>query len=119
MPRQMQTSLTCALTEWEMRLHNERPLSAGQSESSRPPVGDAGASLKLLLFGDAHQSHSRESEGSIMAICNARMSGQGRLCWKLQDASSIYKLGTSADYALCGAKTKVAHSSWSPHALRR
>ncbi len=79
----------------------------------------AGASLKLLLFGDAHQSHYRESEGSIMAICNARMSGQGGRCWKLQDASSIYKLGTSADYALCGAKIKVAYSLWSMCALQR
>ena len=103
----------------------ERPHLTLQLESSRLPVGDvvagwhAGASLKLLLFGDAHQSHYRESEGSIIAICNARLSGQGGRCWKLQDASSIYKLGTSADYALCGAKMKVAHSSWSMYTLRR
>ena len=100
-----------------MRLHDERPHFAVQSEPSHPPAGDAqagwraGASLQLLLFGDAHQSHYRESEGSIVALCNARMSGQGGHCWKIQDASSIYKLGTSADYALCGAKIKVAHSS--------
>lgn len=101
----------------------ERPHLTLQSESSRLPNGaagwHAGASLKLLLFGDAHQSHYRESEGSIIAICNARLSGQGGRCWKLQDASSMYKLGTSADYALCGAKIKVAHSSWSMYTLRR
>ncbi|CAK0761581.1 hypothetical protein CVIRNUC_002874 [Coccomyxa viridis] len=80
--------------------------SSGQAYSAWQISDLTGASLKLLLFGDAHQSHYRESEGSIMAICNARMSGQGGRCWKLQDASSIYKLGTSADYALCGAKIK-------------
>ena len=64
----------------------------------------------MFLFGDAHQSLFRESEGSIMAICNARASaggpGQG-VSLKVSDPSSVYKLGTSADYALCGARTKV------------
>lgn len=50
-----------------------------------------------------------------MAICNARVSAdsKGGLSMKVQDPSSIYKLGTSADFALCGAKKKVA-SSFTP-----
>lgn len=71
----------------------------------------------MLLFGDAHQSLYRESEGSIVAICNARASsgGPGRgVSLKVADPSSVYKLGTSADYALCGARTKVGDSCGRP-----
>ena len=76
-----------------------------------------GVTVTLLLFGDAHQSLYRESEGSVMAICNARASsgGPGKgISLKVADPSSVYKLGTSADYALCGAKTKVGDSRGHP-----
>jgi len=66
--------------------------------------------VTLFLFGDAHQSLYRESEGSIMAICNAQVSagGQGKdISMKVSEPSSVYKLGTSADFALCGARKKV------------
>lgn len=77
--------------------------------------------MTVYLFGDAHQSLYRESEGSVMAICNARVSagGEGRgLCMKVQDPSSVYKLGTSADFALCGARKKASLSSRSTCSLQ-
>ena len=76
--------------------------------------------VTVYLFGDAHQSLYRESEGSVMAICNARVSavGEGRgLCMKVQDPSSVYKLGSSADFALCGARKKASLSPDSTRSL--
>jgi hypothetical protein len=74
--------------------------------------------MKVYLFGNAHQSLYKESEGSVMAICNARVSTGGEahgLSMKVQDPSSVYKLGTSADFALCGARKKASLSFHSKH----
>ena len=63
----------------------------------------------MFLFGDAHQDHFRESEGSVVAIFNASADsdGKGGLSLKVNEPSSILKLATSSDFALCGSRKKV------------
>ncbi|CAL5219574.1 g1434 [Coccomyxa viridis] len=94
-----------------------RQSASGQTYSMWKVSDLAGVTVTVLLFGDAHQSLYRESEGAIMAICNARASaggpGQG-VSLKVSDPSSVYKLGTSADYALCGARTKKGETCRNP-----
>lgn len=68
---------------------------------------NAGATVTMLLFGDAHQDHFRESEGSVVAIFNAEADGKGGLTLKVNESSSILKLATSSDFALCGSRKKV------------
>jgi hypothetical protein len=69
----------------------------------------AGASVTLLLFGEAHQAHFREAEGAVVALFDARLdtAHAGAASLKASEARGILKLGTSADYALCGAKKKA------------
>ena len=68
----------------------------------------AGASVTLFLFGEAHQAHYRESEGAVVALFDARLDARdGGAALKLFEERCILKLGTSADFALCGAKKKA------------
>ncbi len=69
----------------------------------------AGTMVTMFLFGDSHQEHFRESEGSLVAIMNAVAENDGKgLTLKVNEASSILKLATSADFAFCGSRKKVS-----------
>lgn len=76
---------------------------------------DAGTTISMFLFGNAHEEHFRESEGSVVAIFSARTDTdqKGKLSLKVFEPEAILKLGISADFAYCGSKTKV-HSSFMP-----
>ncbi|EIE24646.1 hypothetical protein COCSUDRAFT_46891 [Coccomyxa subellipsoidea C-169] len=66
-----------------------------------------GTMVTMFLFGDSHQEHFRESEGSLVAIMNAVAESDGKgLTLKVNEASSILKLATSADFAFCGSRKK-------------
>ena len=71
-------------------------------------MGMAGTSATLFLFGEAHQAHFRESEGAVVALFDARLDVRdGEAALKVAEERCVLKLGTSADFALCGAKKKA------------
>ncbi|BDA42677.1 probable protein MCM10 homolog at N-terminal half [Coccomyxa sp. Obi] len=68
-----------------------------------------GTTVTMFLFGDAHQDNFRESEGSVVAISNAAAGSSNRkedVCLKVEESTSILKLGTSSDFALCGSRKR-------------
>jgi minichromosome maintenance protein 10 len=56
-----------------------------------------------MLFGDAHAEHWKETEGSLVAVVAAKASkSEGRdLSLSVDRGAQLFKLGTSADFALC------------------
>lgn len=69
----------------------------------------AGTTISMFLFGNAYEEHYRESEGSVVAIFNAKADtdNKGEVALKVFELDTILRLGTSADFAYCGSKTKV------------
>ncbi|CAL8467671.1 g7209 [Coccomyxa elongata] len=68
-----------------------------------------GTTVTVFLFGDAHQNNFRESEGSVVAIVNAlagSSKGKDEATLKVTESTSILKLGTSSDFALCGSRKR-------------
>lgn len=66
--------------------------------------------MTLFLFGEAHQAHFREAEGAVVALFDTRLDtarSGGEASLKACEERCILKLGTSADFALCGAKRKA------------
>ena len=79
-----------------------------------PSFQYAGTTVTVFLFGEAHQDNFRESEGSVVAIVNAvagSSKGKDEATLKVTESTSILKLGTSSDFALCGSRKRVR-----PHA---
>lgn len=69
----------------------------------------------MLLFGDAHQEHFRETEGSVVAVFNAAADKDGMgggVTLKVNESASILKLATACDFGLCGSKKKVTTTSF-------
>lgn len=70
-----------------------------------------GTTLPLLAFGRAHEALSREGEGVVVALFDAKpRRGEGGLSISVGDAKQIQVVGRCPDFGICKALRKVCRS---------
>ena len=67
-----------------------------------------GTELGIFLFGDAYNSHWKETTGSIVAVLNAALlpaTEKNKFAFKVTQPAEVVKLGRAVDFGICKGTT--------------